>query len=540
MLWSHDGTTNAPNFEPTSSIQLAMTNGLYSVGLGDTFVPNMLRPLNAAIFNNTDVRLRVWFNDGTNGFQQLIPDQRVGVVGYSFNSQKADTAAAYTGPVTLTQLPSNLVTNNATNVTFTGTFTGDGSGLIGLRGSAPWQLATPGVTNDAFPNTSYLVTSPAETVIRLPETASLRVGDVIRISGANPGSWKIAQRDGQAIYSANFTGGIAATWTPHQFVTNWNAAASSRDGMTMIAGIYNKGQIYQSTNGGANWSALPNSPVKSWRCLASSGDGSRIVGGTEADTLYMSTDSGQNWAPRAAPAGNLTWTGIASSADGTNLVAIPFNAPLRISNDGGLNWPTPPGTGSRPWRSCAISANGSSMFAAAAGDRILLSKDRGASWIPSNSDQKNWFALASSDEGFRVAAAVLGGLIYTSPDGGTNWIARNSSGTHDWVGLISSSDGSKLAAISDQIYTSFDFGATWTAHETNRVWTAIAGSADLTRMVTTVFPGRIYTSEATQTKFTTPGTTGYLVGGEYSAVELQHLGIGRFMPLSSSGSIIAY
>ena len=33
------------------------------------------------LFTNCDVRLRVWFNDGTNGFQLLTPDQRIAAVG---------------------------------------------------------------------------------------------------------------------------------------------------------------------------------------------------------------------------------------------------------------------------------------------------------------------------------------------------------------------------------------------------------------------------------------------------------------------------
>ena len=50
--------------------------------LGDTSLANMTAIPNA-VFNNTDVRLRVWFNDGTNGSQLLTPDQRIAAVGYA-------------------------------------------------------------------------------------------------------------------------------------------------------------------------------------------------------------------------------------------------------------------------------------------------------------------------------------------------------------------------------------------------------------------------------------------------------------------------
>jgi hypothetical protein len=38
------------------------------------------------VFANPDVRLRIWFNDGNNGFQQFVPDQRIASVGYAMMS----------------------------------------------------------------------------------------------------------------------------------------------------------------------------------------------------------------------------------------------------------------------------------------------------------------------------------------------------------------------------------------------------------------------------------------------------------------------
>lgn len=67
---------------PDAAVSLAVSNGLYSVLLGDTAIASMLS-IPASVFNNSDVRLRVWFNDGTNGFQLLSPDQRIAAVGYA-------------------------------------------------------------------------------------------------------------------------------------------------------------------------------------------------------------------------------------------------------------------------------------------------------------------------------------------------------------------------------------------------------------------------------------------------------------------------
>ena len=80
-FWSHDGSSVAGS-EPASAVSLPIANGMYVVPLGDTVIPNM-SAVPVSVFENTDVRLRVWFNDGVNGSQLLAPDQRITSVGYA-------------------------------------------------------------------------------------------------------------------------------------------------------------------------------------------------------------------------------------------------------------------------------------------------------------------------------------------------------------------------------------------------------------------------------------------------------------------------
>ena len=47
----------------------------------------------SGVFANADIRLRVWFNDGTHGFQQLTPDQRIAAVGYALMAANVDDGA---------------------------------------------------------------------------------------------------------------------------------------------------------------------------------------------------------------------------------------------------------------------------------------------------------------------------------------------------------------------------------------------------------------------------------------------------------------
>jgi hypothetical protein len=80
--WSNDGTSVAGS-EPTAAVALTVTKGLYSVLLGNTAVPFNMSPINAAVFAHPDVRLRVWFSNGTNGSQLLSPDRRIASVAYA-------------------------------------------------------------------------------------------------------------------------------------------------------------------------------------------------------------------------------------------------------------------------------------------------------------------------------------------------------------------------------------------------------------------------------------------------------------------------
>ena len=73
ITWNNDGPAPAA---PVNPVSLPVTNGLYSVLLGDTSNTNMAA-IPPSVFSRPDVRLRVWFNG-----QQLSPDQRLAPTGY--------------------------------------------------------------------------------------------------------------------------------------------------------------------------------------------------------------------------------------------------------------------------------------------------------------------------------------------------------------------------------------------------------------------------------------------------------------------------
>jgi len=133
------GWANSPDITPAdgvpdAAVSLEVVRGLYAVQLGDTTLPNMAVPVTAAALAGGDLRLRVWFDDGTHGFQQLSPDQPLASVGYALVAQTlaADASFAGTnwfeGPVGIgvTTPTTALEVHGAVKAT---RFEGDGSGL---------------------------------------------------------------------------------------------------------------------------------------------------------------------------------------------------------------------------------------------------------------------------------------------------------------------------------------------------------------------------------------------------------------------------
>jgi hypothetical protein len=162
--WSNDGTSTAGS-RPTHSVTLVVGKGLYSLLLGDSMLTNMTAIPNS-VFANSDVRLRVWFNDGTNGWQLLSPDQRIAAVGYAMvagsvpngaitSAQIANGAIGSTqiaaGAVGSTQLASTITFANLTtsgNLALPATSSDGSAGVITLGGNA--YLQAPGTNNLFF------------------------------------------------------------------------------------------------------------------------------------------------------------------------------------------------------------------------------------------------------------------------------------------------------------------------------------------------------------------------------------------------------
>ena len=401
-----------------------------------------------------------------------------------------------------------------------------------VPGTFQWQPVS-GTSVEAHPNTGYIVRHPAQTTITLPISPPL--GSTIRVSNPGTGGWKIAQNPRQSIRGANLTS-FGANWTLRELGEEWRAVAASGDGTQLYA--VSSAQIKRSTNSGSTWT--PVLTLNNCRALACSSDGAIAV--AAAARLWVSTDSGLRWIQRG-PSG--FWMSVACSIDGTKLVAVDDFGLVITSNDSGQNWVTrnAPQTN---WSAVASSADGTKLVAVGAGG-IYTSADSGVTWAPRR--EGRWAAVASSADGLKLFAATTIGAsistIYTSTDSGANWVPGQTGGW-GWGSLACSADGSKVVAAASvpigggraglYCYISSDSGATWAPVGYDFGWNSVACSADGSKLLAASAFGALSISSAN----TSPGTAGYLVGGQNSAIELQYVGDDLFLPLSQIGTISAY
>jgi len=391
-------------------------------------------------------------------------------------------------------------------------------------------------STQAAANTGYVADNDAVVTITLPAMAN--VGDVIRISGAGAGGWRIAQNAGQRIE----TGFDNADWSALGASNSWSSVASSADGSRLLAG---GNDLESSADAGASWN-VTGAPTGGWYGLVSSTDGGHVAGLVN-NAVTVSADGGATWS--AAPlAVSAYWVGLASSGDGRELVTADYASSMYRSTDYGASWSAVGAAGTHTWSALASSGDGQTLVATAANDNIVLSSiDGGASWRTSTVDASQWDGVVVSADGTRVAAYVRngGGPIYTSTDAGLTW-TRTPSGVRTWNQLAISADGRVIAAAArapgfsgdGALQLSTDGGASWTTlvgpggHD----WQSVALSSDGEQLVAASRDGDLVVARSSSST----GAAGYLTGRQYGSITLQYLGGGVFDVIACEGTISAH
>jgi hypothetical protein len=88
-VWKNDDGTPDNANEPVSHVNVEVTKGLYAVSLGGgaqaPLPPDLVPPA------GQNLHLRIWFDDGIHGSQQLSPDQAVDAVAFARHAAEART-----------------------------------------------------------------------------------------------------------------------------------------------------------------------------------------------------------------------------------------------------------------------------------------------------------------------------------------------------------------------------------------------------------------------------------------------------------------
>lgn len=413
----------------------------------------------------------------------------------------------------------NNFTNRANN--FTGSFFGNG--LVG------WVLVA-GTAVQALPDTGYLLTSPQFTTVNLPVSAL--VGDIVRVSGAGTGGWRLQANTNQS-FLGNFSSYLNALWIPATVTgTQWRSLAATADGTRMYAA--GSGGVYASSDSGHTWSSPFSTLAGAWNAVATSVDGNTLLAVVPSKAIEVSLNAGVTWGPVASTSAS-NCQAVACSADGTKAIAAVKGGLVFTNSPLGVWSSTAAGAGT--WLTVAYAGNGNNYAAANSVGTVYTAA--GGSVSVTN---KTITGLIISADGTRLAACASPGGIYTSTNSGTTW-SLTGAPLAAWNCLAASADGNRLVAgVSNSvIYASVNFGATWSALAgvTNSVWSALASSADGSKLVggvNTSTGGIFYSAAGSQTS---TGTNGVLTGSQGSAVELQYLGNNQFMPVSSAGIIWA-
>jgi hypothetical protein len=526
-FWSNDGTSTAGS-QPTAAVSLPVANGLYVVPLGDTSIANM-QAVPASVFTNNDVRLRVWFNDGTNGSQLLSPDQRITSVGYAMVAGTVPDGAITSakiapGAVNSAQLANGInVTGNlngnattATNATNLAIQLGSSGSINGPGNPVSWsQLKhVPAVFADGSDDmgvTSITAGSglAGGTITSMGTIALSNTGvsagiygspnSIPRISVDAQGRITNASSNALSIGPGEIQSGAvnSSHLSPNTVLSSYiSPGAVSRPTTTSATSVNAVANTdYLLTSATQTTVTLPASPsigdvirisssgAGGWKIAQNSGQS--IMGATQ---LVNGGSFGATWTQTLFTGSNSQ--GVACSSDGSRVCVVALGANNYTSADYGVTW-TARGGG----LSCvASSASGSKLAAAAStGGFLYTSTDYGVNWI-SRPLSGTIRSIASSSDGSKLVAVIQNGQIYTSTDSGASWTARESS--RAWYGVASSADGTKLVAVVNggQIYTSTDSGVNWTARDSSRSWYAVASSSDGAKLVAVVQGGQIYTS----------------------------------------------
>lgn len=317
------------------------------------------------------------------------------------------------------------------------------------------QVVIPGLT----PYTTYhfqAYASNANGVVSSGDASFITVPKFVQAGTISNWTAAVLSGDGHelvatlndVIYiSTNFGG----TFTPT--AGTGSVAATSYDGSVILA--LSGANLIKSSDGGVSWAT--NGTPATFVCLSASTDGHTIVATDGNRSFYTTTSFGPPWDEVTVFYPPITH--VASSSDGSYFYGdcidygtlyvygvenrgrtwSIFNSIYGASNDGGI----------------ACSGDGSEVAVGTSG--FWLSQDFCSSFTDLDPSPTNNLAVAVSQDGYTFVSSV-GSAIEVAPYGGMVFYSATVvpavSASHPFTSVMSSGDGSILAAFNGCIYIS--------------------------------------------------------------------------------------
>ncbi len=248
------------------------------------------------------------------------------------------------------------------------------------------------------------------------------------------------------------------------------------------------------------WTAT-NSGNSNWADVTTSDDGSVVAVADSSDDVIISLDYGQTWSTSTPTTTSMSWSKIDVSADGSTVALTGDH--IYISTNTGSTWTEmqPAGTSTQAWWGVEVSDDGSVMLATIDNSSdVYVSTTTGSTWyLTQPTTTVGFYATALSSDGSTMAVAGDPGFIYTSTDYGQTWTPRHTSEL--WWEMSMSDDGSKIFAVdlNDTINISSNSGVSWSVVTVPDFPTlsGISNSADGTKVVLSDLNGELFTSTST-------------------------------------------
>jgi hypothetical protein len=235
--WSNDGTS-VDGSEPSAAVSVAVNNGLFTVVLGDTSQPNMAA-IEAGLFNQPNLQLRIWFSDGANGFAALSPAQP------------------------LTPAPYAIFANAASNLINGLTIQQNTDGAPNVIGGSPVNFVSSGVVGATIAGggaTNYSGSAFTNSVTANFGTVGGGYDNTASYSATVGGGWDNSCGDYATVSggAVNLASGSVAT------VSGGSDNTASGDDATVSGGDHNTASGVGAFVGGGGWdggTASPNTAI---------------------------------------------------------------------------------------------------------------------------------------------------------------------------------------------------------------------------------------------------------------------------------------